>query len=75
MDSAHMAAHMMVLDGQAAEGGVWLRGEYAVLEGPAWGWRMEFRQVSRNRLMIRSYTVPPEGEEVLGIETVLERVG
>ena len=41
--------------------------------GPDWGWRTQIDLLDADHLTIRHYTITPQGEEGLGVETVYTR--
>jgi hypothetical protein len=75
IDSFHMDKSIMFLTAPAREDIFTVSGEYPDPSGgPAWGWRTEFELESENRLLVRSYNIPPGYGPYLAVETVFDRV-
>ena len=75
VDSWHMGDKVMLCRGQLkAEGGLDVRGSYAVPDHPDWGWRIVVEPGEGEVWRMVMYNVSPEGEEFLGVEASYRRV-
>lgn len=73
VDSFHMSSRIMFCTGNAAEGGVTVRGSYAAPPGPDWGWSMAIKTKPAPELQIVMHNISPEGEEYLAVEANFTR--
>jgi hypothetical protein len=74
VDSWHMGDKLMICQGRVeTNGAVVVRGSYAVEAGPDWGWRIAIEPAGET-LRVAMYNVTPDGDELLGYETLYARV-
>jgi len=75
LDSWHYADQMMYCQGKRNEdGSLSVAGSYAAPSGPDWGWWISLHALKDNLFKIVMHNVPPDGEAVLAVEILLERL-
>ncbi len=71
IDSWHMGTAVMACEGAAEEdGSLFVRGTYAVPEGPDWGWRTVLTPRRRQSLRMVMHNIAPDGQEWLAVEAL-----
>ncbi len=74
IDGFHMGNGILFSVGDVMPDGFSVLGSYPTGEGsPDWGWRTQLVAQDSDHLTLRSFNIPPDGQEVLGIETVITR--
>jgi hypothetical protein len=73
MDTFHTGATAMYCRGSSAHQFVSVQGHYFAGEDK-WGWRMEFRSLSTDKLEMKHFNIWPDGKTDLAVESILTRV-
>jgi hypothetical protein len=75
VDSWHNGDRMMHSQGKANEdGSLMVMATYPAPSGPDWGWWITIQSVNVNEFKILMHNVPPDGEALLAVEMVFERL-
>ena len=78
VDSLHTGTATLLSTGPAVEAQrpISVNGRYFVAQTQEfWGWRTELDEAADGLLVIRMFNITPAGEEALGVEIELRRVG
>jgi hypothetical protein len=75
VDSWHMSNKFMTCRGAAEpDGAIVVRGSYAALPGPDWGWRMVIGPGDGDTFRLVMYNISPDGQEDLAVEASYTKV-
>jgi hypothetical protein len=74
MDSWHMQDKFMVCEGEMQPTGAFsVKGTYAALPGPDWGWRIAVEPQDSGVLKFTMFNIAPDNQEFLAVETIFRR--
>jgi hypothetical protein len=75
-DSGHQSTNIMFATGHAVKGGISVLGSYKDPSGgPDWGWRTEIIRTGAQELTVTAYNITPDGQEAVGLQSVMVRAG
>ena len=74
VDSWHMQHEMMICEGEEKPGGGFsVRGAYPPPYASDWGWRITITPQEPDTFLLTMHNIPPDGQELLAVETVYLR--